>query len=209
MNILESLKWRYATKSFDTNKIVSKEKLQVLKEGFSLTATSYGLQPVRMVIIEDKNLQQELVEHSYNQQQIAQASHVLVLCIENVIDNKYIETYFENVKKLRGTPDTILNPFKEYLLDSFSNKKDTEIKDWATKQAYIALGNLLTVCAVEKIDACPMEGFVPAEYDKVLNLTEKGLTSVLVLPIGYRAKDDMFANFAKVRKNISESVLEL
>lgn len=209
MNILESLKWRYATKSFNPNKKVSEEKLQVLKEGFSLTATSYGLQPVKMIVLQDVKVQEQLVAHSFNQQQVAQASHVLVLCVENTIDQQYIETYFKNVKKLRGTPDDIINPFKEYLIDSFSNKKVSEIKDWATKQAYIALGNLLTICAIEKIDACPMEGFVPSEYDEVLGLSDKGLTSVLVLPIGYRSDNDMFAEFAKVRKNIADSVIEL
>lgn len=209
MNILNSLKWRYATKSFDTTKKVSDEKIQILKEGFSLTATSYGLQPVKMVVLQNDALQKELVTHSYNQQQVAQASHVLILCIENTIDANYIEAYFENIKNLRGTPDHILNPFKEHLLDSFSSKNEAEISAWATKQAYIALGNLLAICAVEKIDSCPMEGFVPNEYNKLLGLTAKGLSAVLVLPIGYRATDDMFADFVKVRKHISESVLEL
>ena len=209
MNVLESLKWRYATKSFDSSRIVPQEKITILKEGFNLTATSYGLQPVKMVVLKNKDLQQELVEHSYNQKQVAQASHLLILCVENKIDKEYIENYFSNIKVKRGTPDEVLNPFKEFLIDDFSKKSGDDVKLWATKQAYIALGNLLTICAVEKIDACPMEGFVPKAYDKVLGLTKKGLSSVLVLPIGYRSEDDMFAGFKKVRKELSDSVIEL
>lgn len=209
MNIIESLKWRYATKSFDKEKIVPNDKLTILKEAFNLTATSYGLQPVKMVVLENKEIQKELVKHSYNQEQVAQASHVLILCIKNTIDEVYIRAYFEQVKRVRGTADDILDPFRSYLIDSFSEKPEEEIKHWATKQAYIALGNLLTICALEKIDACPMEGFVPEEYDELLQLKEKGLTSVLVLPIGYRAADDMFAGFTKVRRAIEDSIIEL
>ena len=102
----------------------------------------------------------------------------------------------------------MLDSFRSFLINDFSNKTVEEVKLWATKQAYIVLGNLLTVCAMKKIDACPMEGFLPVEYDKVLGLSKLGLESVLVLPIGYRAQDDMFADFKKVRRSIEESVIE-
>ena len=208
MNIIESLNWRYATKKFDATKLVSDEKLAILKEAFTLTATSYGLQPLKLLVISNKEIQTELVAHSYNQQQVAQASHVLVICTENTIDEKFIRLCFENEKNIRGTDDNVLDGFRSFLIDDFSKKTDAEIKLWATKQAYIALGNLLTVCAVEQIDACPMEGFVPDKYDAVLNLKTKGLSSVLVLPIGYRAEDDMFSTFKKVRKSITTNVIE-
>jgi nitroreductase len=209
MNIISKLKWRYATKKFDETVNVSSEKLKVLKEAFNLTATSYGLQPVKLVIIRDKDLQANLVKHSMNQIQIAQASHVLVFCVETKIDSKYIESYFQRVKKVRDTPDDILNPFKEFLIEDFKDKPIASIKDWAVKQAYLAMGNLLTVCAVEDIDACPMEGFSPEAYDKLLGLNIKGLESVLVMPIGYRANDDILADLKKIRKEIHESVIEL
>ncbi len=209
MNIINKLKWRYATKKFDESVSVSPEKLEVLKEAFNLTATSYGLQPVKLLIIKDKALQANLVKHSMNQEQVAQASHVLVFCVETKIDSKYIESYFHRVKKARDTPDEILNPFKEFLIEDFKEKPKASIKNWAVKQAYLAMGNLLTVCAVEDIDACPMEGFSPESYDKLLGLDKKGLQSVLVMPIGYRAKDDILADLKKVRSEISESVFEL
>jgi len=209
MDIIEKLEWRYATKKFDENKLIPQKKLSVLKQAFNLTATSYGLQPIKLLIINNKALQNKLVSYSMNQEQVAQASHIFVFCIESKIDTNYINTYFERVKSIRETPDDILTPFKEFLIGDFNDKSVEEIKLWATKQAYLALGNLLTVCAIEGIDACPMEGFNPQEYDRVLRLNKKGLQSVLVMPIGYRAEDDMFADFKKVRKEISESIFEI
>ncbi|WP_425237236.1 NAD(P)H-dependent oxidoreductase [Ulvibacterium sp.] len=208
-NSIQNLEWRYAVKKFDSEKILIQEKVELLKQAFNLTATSYGLQPIRMVILKDKELQNRLVPHSFGQQQVAQASHILVICIENVINADFIKNYFERVKRIRNTPDEILEPFLVSLLDSFSKKKTSEIRQWCVNQAYLALGNLLTVCAMEKIDSCPMEGFNPEGYDKLLELPEKGLNSVLVLPVGYRAKDDMFSGFKKVRKEIDDSIIEI
>ncbi len=209
MQIIESLKWRYATKKFDANRFLDDSQIEILKEAFNLTATSYGLQPIRLVVIKNKELQAELVPHSWNQKQVVDASHVLVLCIDTKIDSETIQNYFERVKAIRNTPDEILAPFREFMIDTFSKKTAEELKTWASKQAYIALGNLLTVCGAEKIDSCPMEGFIPEKYDEVLGLEAHGLSSVLVLPVGHRAEDDMFSDMNKVRKSIAESVLEL
>ncbi|MDH7446776.1 NAD(P)H-dependent oxidoreductase [Aquimarina sp. 2201CG14-23] len=209
MEIIESLQWRYATKKFDNNRILPQEKIDILTQAFNLTATSYGLQPLKLVVIHNKEIQKELTQHSWNQQQVADASHVLVFCIENSVDKDYITKYFDNVKAIRNTSEEILKPFREQLVDSFTNKPSDEVSNWAAKQAYLAMGNLLTVCAMEKVDACPMEGFIPEKYDEVLNLKDLGLTSVLVLPIGYRANDDMFADFKKVRRPITETVIVL
>ncbi|WP_273567042.1 NAD(P)H-dependent oxidoreductase [Maribacter halichondriae] len=209
MDVIEQMNWRYAVKKFDSEKILHDEKVERLKEAFNLTATSYGLQPVTLLVIQNKELQSTLVPHSYEQQQVAQASHVLVICIQRKVDEDYIAKYFEQVGKVRGTSDAILDPFKEALIDNFSEKEEDEIKHWATNQGYLAMGNLLTVCALEKIDSCPMEGFEPEAYDNILKLEERGLTSILVLPVGYRAEDDMFSGFKKVRKNMSESVIEI
>ncbi|WP_046288140.1 nitroreductase family protein [Zobellia galactanivorans] len=209
MDSIKNLEWRYAVKKFDSEKILPQEKIERLKQAFNLTATSYGLQPITLVVIRNKELQKELVEHSFGQQQVVQASHVLVICIQSDIDEAYISRYFEQVKKIRGTSPDILDPFKKALVADFSKKEVHEIEQWSKNQAYLALGNLLTICAMEKIDSCPMEGFLPSAYDTVLNLKEKGLTSVLVLPVGYRADDDMFSEFKKVRKNIEESIIEI
>ncbi len=209
MNIIDSLRWRYATKKFDNTKILPQQKIDTLTEAFNLTATSYGLQPLKLAIIKDKKLQRELTTHSWNQEQVADASHVLVFCIENMVGEAYIKKHFDNIKAIRNTPDEILDPFKEQLVDSFKNKPTEDISNWASKQAYLAMGNLLTVCAIEEIDACPMEGFIPEKYDELLHLNDLGLTSVLVLPIGYRAKDDMFSEFKKVRRSIEDTVITI
>lgn len=208
-NSIQQLQWRYAVKKFDSNKMLSREKMDKLKQAFNLTATSYGLQPIKLVVLENKKLQKQLVEYSYQQKQVAQASHVLVICIEKNIDATYISNYFNRIKAVRGTSDDILNPFKEAVIDSFSKKDIEEVIDWSKKQAYLALGNLLTVCAVEEIDSCPMEGFIPHEYDKLLDLKNQDLTSVLVLPVGFRAEDDVFSSFKKVRKELNESIIEI
>ncbi len=162
-----------------------------------------------MLVVQNKEIQKQLVPCSYGQSQVENASHVLVLCIEKKIDKDFITQYFNRVKSIRGTSDAVLKPFKDSLVADFSKKEAKEVKVWATNQAYLALGNLLSFCAMEEIDSCPMEGFIPKEYDKLLNLSENGLTSVLVLPVGYRAKDDMFSKMKKVRKNVDDSVIEI
>ena len=206
---VEHLKWRYAVKKFDSARILANGKVEGLKHAFNLTATSYGLQPIKMLVVQNKELQKQLVPCSYGQGQVENASHVLVICIEKKIDKAFITQYFKRVKTIRGTSDAILKPFKDALITDFSKKEAKEVKAWATNQAYLALGNLLSFCALEEIDSCPMEGFIPMEYDKLLGLNKKGLTSVLVLPVGYRAKDDMFSSMEKVRKNIEDSVIEI
>ena len=209
MDVLEHMKWRYAVKKFDSERMLPEEKVERLKEAFNLTATSYGLQPITLLVLKNKALQRQLIVHSFNQKQVVQASHILVICIKDRIDREYISKYFDQIKKIRNVSEELLEPFKNDLVDSFSKKDVMEIQNWSTNQAYLAMGNLLTVCAMEKIDSCPMEGFEPEAYDRILNLKEKGLTSVLVMPIGYRADDDMFAGFKKVRKTIAESVIEI
>lgn len=206
---IERLEWRYAVKKFDPEAVLSEEQIGRLVQAFNLTATSYGLQPIRLVVLQNKDIQDTLVRHSYGQKQVAQASHVLVICIENRVDQEYIIQYFERVKSVRGTSEEVLSPFKKALVDSFTHKQQEEVRQWATNQAYLAMGNLLTVCALEKIDACPMEGFDPEAYDEVLDLSSRNLSSVLVLPVGKRAKDDLFSTLKKVRRDLEESIIRI
>ena len=206
---VKNLHWRYATKKFDPLKKLSSEKIEILKEAFNLTATSYGLQPIRLLVIENQDIKNKLVEYSMYQKQVRDASHLLVFCVVTEMDATYIRNYFELVEQKRGTSKTILAPFRDILIDEFKQKNQEQIFNWAKNQAYLAMGNLLTVCAQEKIDSCPIEGFEPEKYDAFLNLNEKGLSSVLVMPVGYRANDDFFADFKKVRKEVSETVIEL
>ncbi|MFI1773499.1 NAD(P)H-dependent oxidoreductase [Thalassobellus citreus] len=209
MGIIKQLQWRYATKNFDTLKKLSVEKLDILKQAFNLTATSFGLQTIKLIVIEDKEFRASLVESSYNQKQVEEASHLLVICIQNKIEEIDVNSYYANIKAIRDTPDSILDPYKEDLIKMMDKKTISEQQQWSKNQAYIALGNLMTVCAVEGIDACPMEGFIPSKYDELLQLDKKGLKSVLLLPVGYRAKDDMFSELKKVRKPLEETIIEM
>jgi len=209
MNIIDSLKWRYAVKKFDTNKNLSEIQIETLKEAFNLTATSYGLQPLKLVIIKNKKIQEKLVPFSWNQQQILQASHLLVICVKDNYTTKEVENYFNLVQKIRNTPDEVINPFKKFLTAEIAKKTQEELYVLNKNQAYIALGNLLTVCALQEIDSCPMEGFTPDKYDEILDLTKNNLKSVLVLPVGFRASDDYMKDLTKVRKNISDSIIEI
>lgn len=206
---IEKLQWRYATKKFDASKTLSEEKLNVIKEAFNLTATSFGLQPLKLVVISDAGLKEKLLPLTYNQPQVRDASHVLILCIEKKIDEKFIIDHFKRVEGTRKTPREILEPFERNLIESFTQKDSTEIRDWMVNQLYLTLGALLTVCAVEKIDACPMEGFQSDKYDTLLGLDKKGLESVIVLPVGYRDETDFFINLKKVRRGVDELVIEV
>ncbi|MHB0754094.1 NAD(P)H-dependent oxidoreductase [Polaribacter sp. M15] len=209
MNTIDSLQWRYAVKKFDNKKNLSSLQIQTLKEAFNLTATSYGLQPLKLLVISNKEIQKELVLHSWNQPQVLEASHLLVICVPKEYTTDQVEKYFNLVQKIRATPDSVIDPFKKFLTAEIEKKTQEELLTWNKNQAYLALGNLLTVCALEKIDACPMEGFIPEKYDEVLHLSQQNLTSVLVLPVGFRAEDDYMKDLKKVRKNIDDVVIDI
>ena len=209
MHILDSLKWRYATKKFDTATHLSNSQLTLLKEAFNLTATSYGLQPIKMLVIQNKPLREKLLPHSFGQRQVVDASHLLVLCIQKNYTVKDVESYFQLLKKIRNTSDEVVTPFKNHLLELVSNKTSEQLREASKSQAYLALGNLLTVCATQQIDSCPMEGFLPKKYDEILDLASKNLEAVLLLPVGTRAEDDFMASQKKVRKPLEESIIDL
>jgi hypothetical protein len=209
MNIIESLNWRYATKKFDSNKKLSKNQVNILKNAFNLTASSYGLQPIKLIVISNQEIKNNLLESSFNQKQVIQCSHLFVICIETDIDESYIELYFKRVVDIRKTSAKVLESFKKSIINEFNDMSNTSIINWSKNQAYLALGNLMTVCAVEGIDSCPMEGFMPEKYNEILDLKSKNLKSVLVMPVGYRSVDDQFSSFKKVRKDINDNTLEL
>jgi len=209
MNIIESLNWRYATKKFDSNRKLSKNQVNTLKNAFNLTASSYGLQPIKLIVISNQEIKNNLLESSMNQQQVIQCSHLLVICVETDIDESYIELYFKRVVDIRKTSPKVLESFKNSIINEFNDMSNASIINWSINQAYLALGNLMTVCSVEEIDSCPMEGFLPEKYDEILDLKTKNLKSVLVMPVGYRSVDDQFSSFKKVRKDINDNTIEL
>ncbi len=209
MHILNSLEWRYAVKKFDPSKKLSKDQIDTLKSAFNLTATSFGLQPIKMIVIQNKELQEKFVEPSYYQRQVADASHLLVLCIENDTTIEDVNAYFDLEKEIRGTSEEVIATFRNQLVEMYKNKSIEDKQLSAIYQIYIAVGNLMTVCAVEKIDSCPMEGFVPEKIDELLNLKTLNLKSVLMLPVGFRAEDDIMSGMQKVRKPLHKTVIEI
>lgn len=137
------------------------------------------------------------------------ASHLLVFCTETVIDDKFVKDSFKLEKEIRNTPDDIIEESMKFRLEFFNNLTQEEKERWAVNQLYLTLGNVLNVCAHEGIDACPMEGFESDKYDEYLELTSQNLKAQLILPIGYRAEDDFFADFKKVRRPLEEMVIEI
>ena len=206
--IIESLNWRYACKKFDSSKSISDEDFNTLLESLRLTASSYGIQPWKFVVVKNQDKREELIGASYNQRQVAEASHLIVLCAPIEIDEALIDSYLADTAKTRGLDVSELAKFKKMLM-SIPRKPEEWKKAWAKNQIYIALGNLLTVCAEMRIDSCPMEGFSPAKYDEILNLKEHGLRSVVACPVGYRHSEDKYIEVKKVRFPNSHLVVEI
>jgi nitroreductase len=199
--IIDNLNWRYATKKFDSSKKVSNENLDTLLEVLRLTPSSYGLQPYMFLVIENKEIREKLKEKSGGQSQVTDASHLFVLCSYLDINDVHIDAHVANTANARGLEAEALKGFGDFMKKTI-NQLDAEKKQiWNSKQAYIALGQLMHACADLKIDATPMEGFDPAGYDEVLGLTAKNLHATLVCPIGYRSEEDANQHFKKVRKS--------
>ncbi|NER12330.1 NAD(P)H-dependent oxidoreductase [Leptobacterium flavescens] len=201
---IESLRWRYATKKFDNQKKVSEEDLNTLKEAIRLTASSYGLQPYRILIVEDPEIRKELQPASWGQTQIVDASHLIVFCTEREVNDDFIDHYLENISSTRKVAIEDLKDYGNFMKSKITPLDPDVKQNWSTRQAYIALGNLLSAAAQLKIDSCPIEGFSPEKYDEILGLKEKGLSSVVVAAIGYRSQEDQTQHFAKVRKPAQE-----
>lgn len=209
-NILDALKWRYATKVFDPNKKIPAEDFQKILDALVLSPSSYGLQPWKFVIVENPKLRAELRPHSWNQAQITDASHLIVLCRVNTIDEVFVTKFIELTAKKRGMNPHDLDGYKNMMIgDVVQGPRSKRVDEWAKDQVYIALGNLLTVAATMGIDACPMEGFDPSKYDEILNLKEKGLSSAVICALGYRSADDKYADLAKVRFDEKDVVVKM
>ena len=209
MKIIDNLEWRYACKKFDTSKKLNAEQVEAIKKAFNLTPTSYGLQPLKMLVIESDDIKKSLFPYAYYQAQVTTCSHLFVICIDTGFDAESVDAKFDLEKKIRGTSEEIIDKFRGQLKAIYQKKSAEQLERESTFQAYIALGNLMTVCAELRIDSCPMEGFIPSKVDEVLRLEEKNLKSVLLLPVGYRSEDDPTNGLKKVRKPLDEVVLDL
>ncbi|WP_395044984.1 NAD(P)H-dependent oxidoreductase [Flavobacterium sp.] len=198
---IKDANWRYATKQFDSTKKVSKTDLDTLKEAIRLSSSSYGLQPYKVLIIENSDLREQLQPASWGQSQIVDASHIIVFANTINIGNAEIDTYFKNLIETRNIPSEAIQGYSDFMKSKINNLSEDAKNTWTSKQAYLALGNLLNAASELKIDVTPMEGFEPSKYNEILGLTKLGLNATVIAAIGYRHEDDATQNYAKVRKS--------
>ena len=198
--LLDALQWRYATKVFDSTRKIPADVWAALKKTLVLTPTSFGLQPYRFLVVQDPAVRTELLPHSWGQKQVVDCSHYVVFTSRTEMNEADVDKLIHRIAEVRGMPAVALESYRQMMLgDIVHGPRGKTAHEWATRQAYIALGNLMTAAAVLGVDACPMEGFVPAEYDKILKLHGTGYAAVVACALGYRATADKYAGLAKVR----------
>jgi len=198
-DILNKLQWRYATKVFDSNKIIPEELWEQVEESLVLTPSSFGLQPWKFLVITDPSVKEKLLPHSWNQPQVTDCSHLVVLTAMKDVEQDDVEIFINDIHSKRGGELADLDAYKG-MMTGFLSAMDTNAKHaWSKNQVYIALGQLMTTAAMLDIDACPMEGISPADYDEILGLNESRFTTVLACPMGYRSDEDKYGTLAKVR----------
>ncbi len=199
--LLSQLKWRYAVKKFDPARKVSAEDWEALEDSLVLSPSSYGLQPWKFYVVTDEAVRKELTPFTWNQPQVEDCSHLVVIAAKKDADKQDVKRYFERVTEVRGTPAETLKLLEERILGSQKMAIENGfINEWSARQCFIALGVLMSVTAVRGIDACPMEGFEPEGYDKVLGIDKDGYFSVVLCAVGYRDEaEDWLSKLEKVR----------
>jgi len=208
--LLDALNWRYATKSFDASKKIPETTWQTLEETLVLSASSFGLQPYRFLVVKDQAVRAKLKPHSWNQTQVVDASHYLVFAVRTAMTEAEIDGFLDRVVEVRRIPRESLEGYRGMMYGSLlSPGAEGRIPHWAALQAYIALGNLMTSASLLGVDTCAIEGFVPAEYDAILGLKEQGLAAVVCCALGYRSAEDKYAGLAKVRFRKGDLIKEL
>ena len=204
--LIAHLNWRYAVKKFDPTRKISDSDWSALEHSLVLAPSSFGLQPWKFFVVNTPETRQQLVECSWGQTQVVDASHLVVLAINLNIDDAYIDRYIDHTADLRQTSVEALTPFAKTIKGFMTRMSSEELKIWAKLQVYIALGQLMTSAAHLGIDTCPMEGFEAAKYDQILGLQDKGYSAAVVCPVGYRHPEDPYASYPKVRFPKAEMV---
>ncbi|HEU4497380.1 MAG TPA: NAD(P)H-dependent oxidoreductase [Flavobacterium sp.] len=200
-NLLESLNWRYATKKYDASKKIAPSDLETLKEATKLSVSSMGLQPYKVIIVENPELRAKLLPAAFSQSAIIEASHLFVFAIEKNVGERHIEDYMQNISTTRQVPLESLSGFRGMIHGFIGSLDEPSKNDWAKRQAYIALSTLINTAASLKIDATPMEGFDPQKFDEILGLDKLGLGTAVIATVGYRHAEDATQHYKKVRKS--------
>jgi nitroreductase len=205
--LLDALQWRYATKVFDATKKIPADVWDALEKSLVLTPTSYGLQPYQFLVVQDAAKRAALLPNSWGQKQVVDCSHFVVFTARTEMKDADVDKLIARTVELRKLPVGSLDAYRGMMIGDIVNGPRGKIAhEWAARQVYIALGNLMTCAAVLGVDACPMEGINPTEYDKILGVAGTGYKTVVALALGYRAASDKYASLAKVRFETSELV---
>jgi nitroreductase/dihydropteridine reductase len=208
MSLIEDLNWRYATKRM-TGQKVPQEKLDYILEAIRLAATSNGLQPFSVLVVENEELRKKIQPIAYSQPQILEASHLLIFAAWDNITAEQISAYINEIARVREIPVEMLQGFNNSITGLVERMTQEQRFNWSAKQAYIALGTGLAAAAEQKVDSTPMEGFDPLGLDVLLNLKEKGLRSVCMLTLGYRDEaNDQLVHAKKVRRAKEQFFIE-
>jgi len=198
--LLIQLNWRYATKQFDSARKISPEDWAVLENALILSPSSYGLQPWKFIVITDQKMREKLFPATWSQRQVLDCSPFIVFAVNTKMTEEHIDRHLSRTVEIRGGTVEALKRYRDIMVgDVVTGARAPTAQQWAAHQAYLALGNFITSAALIGIDTCPMEGFQPDEYDRILELAPKGLASVVCCAVGFRAADDKSATQKKVR----------
>jgi len=209
-DLISKLKWRYATKKMDASRPVPQQKIERILEAIRLTASSSGLQPYEVVVVTNPELRAQIVPHAWNQAQITDCSHLLVFAAWDNYTAERINRMFDLVNDERGFKNEGWEAYRQKLLAAYVPRDAETNYQHAARQAYIGLGTALIAAAEEGVDSTPMEGFDPDKVDEILGLRARGLRSVILLPLGYRAEEgDWLVNLKKVRRSREDFVSEM
>lgn len=209
-DLLETLQWRYATKKMDPTKTVPQDKVERILEAVRLTASSSGLHPYEVFVVKNPALREQIKPHAWNQSQVTDASHLLVFAAWDNYTVERINKMFDLVNTVRGFKNEGWEAYRQQILATYPQRDAETNYQHAARQAYIGVGTALIAAAQEKVDSTPMEGFDPAKVDEILGLREKGLRSVVMLPLGYRADEgDWLVDLKKVRPARAQFITEL
>ncbi len=206
---LDHQNWRYATKKFDSTKKISTEDLNTLKEAIRLSSSSYGLQPYKVIIVENPELRAQIQPVAWGQSQIVDASHLIVFANRTTINDTEIDAFFKKMSETREIPLEALSGYQGFMKGKINELSEDAQNIWNSKQTYLALGNLLNAAAELKIDVTPMEGFSPAQVNEILGLDALGLNASLIATVGYRHTEDATQHLKKVRKSNEELFITL
>lgn len=206
---LEHQNWRYATKKFDATKKISNEDLNLLKEAIRLSSSSYGLQPYKVIIVENPELRAKIQPAAWGQSQIVEASHLIIFANETQLKEQDIDNYVINISATRNIPVEALSGYADFMKSKILTLPEETKNVWTAKQTYLALGNLLNAAAELKIDVTPMEGFIPEQVNEILGLEKLGLNTSLIATLGYRHEGDDTQHYKKVRKSEEELFITL